>query len=76
MVREYMKHSRRTIINNTTVFEVRENLLKALYKTMDRRKAKECYINLIHDNYMEVDLFAANGECVGWAIPVYSKKED
>lgn len=76
MVRKYMKHNRRTVINNTDVTKVRPSLIKELYKVMDRKKATECHINMVHSNYLEVDLFAANGECVGYAIPVYSKKED
>ena len=65
---------RRTVINNTGI-EVREDLMKALYKVMDRRKATESCINFVHENYLEVDMFNAAGECVGWAVPVYSKKE-
>ena len=76
MVRKYMKHNRRTVINHTDATNVAPRLIKELYKVMDRRQAKECHINFVHENYLEVDLFAANGECVGYAIPVYSKKED
>ena len=75
MVREYMKHNRRTVINNTDVTSVTPSLIKELYKVMDRKKATECYINMALSNYLEVDLFAANGECVGYAIPVYGKED-
>lgn len=75
-VREQMKHNRRTVINNTTVTEVRKELVQELYKVMDRNKATESHINFIHENYLEVDLFATDGQCIAWAVPVYSKKEN
>lgn len=75
-VRDHMRRNRRTVINNTDITEVRAELIQELYKVMDRRKAKECHINLVHEDYMEVDLFTAAGQCIAWAVPVHSKKED
>lgn len=76
MVREYMKHNRRTVINNTETYDIRQDLVQAVNKVMDRRKASECHINFVHENYVEVDLFDKAGNCIAWAVPVYSKKED
>lgn len=75
-VRDYMKHNRRTVINKTEVTDVRKELIQELYKVMDRNKAPQCVINAIYQNHMEVDLFDKDGNCIRWAVPVYSKKEE
>ena len=73
-VREEIKHNRRTVINNTNVTEVRPELVQELYKVMDKNRAKECHINAIYQNHMEVDLFTATGNCIAYAVPVYIKE--
>jgi hypothetical protein len=74
-VRQYMKRNRRTVINNTNVLNVRSGLIQQLYKVMDRNKATECHINVMYQNYMEVDLFDKDGNCVRCTVPVYSKED-
>lgn len=76
MVREYMKHNRRTVINNTSTQVAGEALLKKIYRVMDRMKANECYINMLEtDRYAELDLFY-HGKLISWAVPVSVRKED
>lgn len=76
MVRSFMKHNRRNIVNNTDTQEAGTRLLKKIYRTMDRFKADECVINLLEtDRVAEIDLFN-HGKLVEWAYTITVSSEE